>query len=159
MARSDKSRSDKSRSDKSRSDKSRSDKSRSDKSRSDKSRSDKSRSEISRSEHSTLLAGGSPATRDSNSSAWSRVRVRGSAVLVSLVALGLGVPAAGAAPPSQPQVTTTITVGSQPFLPRLNGTGTTLYVANDGSNSVSVIDTSTLRSLPPSPLDKTPFHR
>jgi len=42
-----------------------------------------------------------------------------------------------------PEVTDTITVGSQPFLPLLSPDETTLYVSNDKSSTVSVIDTAT----------------
>ena len=74
--------------------------------------------------------------------------MRASHLLSPIVFLGLvlvGASSASAVPiaVTEPEVTDTITVGSQPFLPLLNADETTLYVSNDQSGTVSVIDTAT----------------
>ena len=65
-------------------------------------------------------------------------------VLATAVTLSLlSVAPTAAAPVSEPVVTATIPVGTNPFMPVLNAAGTILYVPNDRSASISVIDTAT----------------
>jgi len=73
-----------------------------------------------------------------------RVRHRNFSLAVPALLL-LVAPGASAAPiaVAEPQVTDTITVGAQPFLPLLSADESTLYVSNDQSGTVSVIDTAT----------------
>jgi DNA-binding beta-propeller fold protein YncE len=68
------------------------------------------------------------------------------AVAAPLVALSLA-GLAGAARASAQTVTTTIGVGSGPDAVAVSPSGDTLYVANEASNTVSVIDTATNQAM------------
>ena len=81
-------------------------------------------------------------------------------VVVSATLLG-GTSVVSAAPitVAEPQVTDTITVGSQPFLPLLTADETTLYVSNDQAGTVSVVDTATNSVMATIPVGQTRFLR